>query len=90
MMRIGMRLDTSATRLSAGGLAVIGAGVVWYGLLMRPIWAAAAYGPICSHASLLGPHCPSCFAALALIGAGLALLAAGQARRNAVAARRAS
>jgi hypothetical protein len=69
--------------LAAGGAALAGGGAVWWTLLMRPIWAASAYGPICGHASLLGPHCPPCYAALAMFAAGLGLLSAGAARQRA-------
>jgi hypothetical protein len=65
----------TAQRLAAGGLAVIG-GAGWYGFLMRRIWAATAYGPICGHASGMGLHCPACYGALALILLGFGVLAA--------------
>lgn len=65
----------TAERLAAGGLAIIG-GASWYGFLMRRIWAAAAYGPICGHSSGIGPHCPACYGALALVVLGFGVLAA--------------
>lgn len=58
-----------------GALALV-AGATWYVVLMRPIVAAAAYGPICRHGGLLALHCPACYAALALAGLGLAALVA--------------
>lgn len=61
------------------GLAALAGGAGWWVTLMRPILAASTLGPICSHHGLLGPHCPSCYAALALVISGLAVLAAGQA-----------
>lgn len=61
------------------GLAALAGGVAWWTALMRPLLAASALGPICSHHGLFGPHCPSCYAALALVVAGLGLLAAGHA-----------
>lgn len=66
-------------RADVVGLAALAGGAAWWTALMRPILAAGALGPICSHHGLLGPHCPSCYAALALVVGGLALLAAGHA-----------
>lgn len=60
------------------GLAAMAAGLGWYAVLMRPILAASALGPICSHHGLLGPHCPACYAALGLALAGLGLSAASR------------
>ncbi|MDR3511508.1 MAG: hypothetical protein P4L73_07740 [Caulobacteraceae bacterium] len=77
-MRIAKFL--SANGLGAAGLAMVAGGVGWYAMLMRPILAASAYGPICGHA-LLGPHCAACYAALGMAGVGLGLVAAGEAGR---------
>jgi len=73
------RLTPAVDLIAAGGLAFV-VGGAWYAILMRRIWAAAAYGPICGHAKGIGLHCPACYAALALIGLGLGLsvLAAGR------------
>jgi hypothetical protein len=65
-----------AMDLFATGALALAGGASWYTILMRPIWAAAAHGPICGHASGAGPHCAACYGALALIGLGLTLLAA--------------
>ena len=56
-------------------LACIGAGAAWLGYLMGPRIAAASLGPICTHGGGVFGHCPGCYAAAALILAGLALLA---------------
>jgi hypothetical protein len=62
------------------GLACAGVGVSWYVALMRPLWAAAALSPICGHSGLFAVHCPSCYAAAALVVAGLTVAAAAPAR----------
>jgi hypothetical protein len=60
------------------------AGAAWLGAL--GLWAAAmgprlaaqfAFGPICSGHGLLALHCPACYAAAALAGAGALLAAIG-------------
>jgi hypothetical protein len=61
------------------GLAALAAGVGWYAVLMRPILTASAFGPICGHHGLVGPHCPACYAALSLAVAGLGLVASSSA-----------
>ncbi len=74
------------TRSDPVPLALLGAaaslttiGGVWYAALMRGIWAAEALGPICRHGGPLALHCPACYAALAMILAGVGLAgAAGQ------------
>lgn len=53
------------------------AGMAWYAVLMWPIVRAAQLGPICSHAGSLALHCPSCYAALALVGTGLGVMLVG-------------
>ena len=69
-----------------GGVLSAVLGAVWYLVLMRPIGLAAAAGPICGHRGLLITHCPPCYAALALVVAGLAAIAAGvRANRRAAA-----
>jgi len=70
----------SSDALLAAGLVVAGAGLTWYGVLMRPIWAAASLGSICGHAGLLVAHCAPCYAALALVVAGGGLAGAGVSR----------
>jgi hypothetical protein len=80
MTRGARRLKLTGDRIAAIGLASFGAGIVWYALLMRPILAAAAYGPVCGHASLFAPHCAPCYAALAMVAAGLGLLALAETR----------
>ena len=62
----------SHARLAIAAL-LTGSGIAWIDLLMRPRWAASALGPICSHAGLLAPHCPACYAAAALVAAGMAM-----------------
>ena len=64
-----------ATRqsLKALGILFAGAGIVWIDQLMRPRWMAAMLGPICGHAGALALHCPACYAAAALIVAGVGL-----------------
>ena len=57
------------------GVLALASGLAWYASLMRPLWAARTLGPICGHASAIGPHCPPCFAALALAVLGLGLTA---------------
>jgi hypothetical protein len=75
--------DRITWSLTGVGAAAAGGGVTWYVALMQKVVAATAFGPICGHSDLLGPHCPSCYAALGLAGAGLALLAAAESRRAA-------
>jgi hypothetical protein len=65
--------------LVAGGLVV--GGTAWYAELMSPVWAAEALGPICAHAGALALHCPACYAALAMVGAGLGLATLGLSAR---------
>lgn len=60
--------------LDAGGAAAAALGAVWYLSLMRPVWAAAAFGPICGHQGVFVAHCPGCYAAAALMAVGLGLL----------------
>ena len=55
----------------AVALGASAAGALWYGALMRGIWAAQALGPICHHGGPLALHCPSCYAALAMVAGGL-------------------
>jgi hypothetical protein len=74
-------IDATTRGLAAVGAAAAGGGAVWYVALMQKVWAATAFGPICGHSDLLGPHCPSCYAALGLAGVGLAMLAAAESRR---------
>ena len=61
-------------------LGVSTAGALWYGALMRGVWAAQALGPICHHGGPLALHCPSCYAALAMVAGGLAASAGLAAR----------
>jgi hypothetical protein len=89
MKRGVRRLRLTADQLGAAGLAAFGGGLVWYAVLMRRVLAAASYGPICGHASLFAPHCPPCYAALGMVGAGLGLLALAEARRGRAASQRA-
>lgn len=63
-----------ADAIAAGGLAIVGGGA-WYAILMRRVWAATAYGPICGHSSPFQAHCVGCYASMALIVAGLGLIA---------------
>ena len=73
-----MRRQDPPSNLQAVGAALVAAGVFWYGLLMRPLWQAEAFGPICRHSGLV--HCPACYAALAAVALGLSrsgLAAAG-------------
>jgi len=74
-------IDTTTYGLAAVGVAAASGGAAWYVALMQKVWAATAFGPICGHSDMLGPHCPSCYAALGLAGAGLAMLAAAESRR---------
>lgn len=71
-----------AVPVAAAGLVAAGSGAAWYVLLMRKILSATAYGPICGHEALLGPHCQSCYAALGLAGVGLGLMLGAEARRT--------
>jgi hypothetical protein len=64
----------SATTLQAGGVLATSFGAVWYLSLMRPVWAAASFGPICGHQNVLVAHCPGCYAAVALMAVGLGLI----------------
>lgn len=73
--------DNTTRGVAAAGAVAAGGGMVWYVALMQKVWAATALGPICGHSDLLGPHCPACYAALGLAGAGLAMLAAAESRR---------
>ena len=68
--------------LAAIGAACALAGAAWYAALMRPLWLAVAAGPICGHRGLLVAHCPPCYAALALVVAGLGAVAAARALRR--------
>jgi hypothetical protein len=77
-MRTARQFIARADQLAGAGLAAIAGGGAWYVLLMRRIWTASAYGPICSHGSLAQPHCPACYAALGLAALGLALVAAAE------------
>ncbi len=63
--------------LIRGGAVSAVLGAVWYLVLVRPTALAAIAGPICGHRGLLIAHCPPCYAALALVVAGLAVIAAG-------------
>jgi len=82
MARGAERLKLTADQAAAGGLAAFGGGLAWYALLMRPVMAAAALGPICDHGSILAPHCPPCYAALAMAAGGLGLLVLARTRRR--------
>jgi hypothetical protein len=55
----------------------LAAALALYAQAMAPrLLAQAAYGPICSgHGSVWAPHCPICYAAVALAFAAAALLA---------------
>lgn len=81
-MPTAKRLVETADAFAAGGLAIV-VGGVWYAALMRAVGAAAAYGPICGHTSALQAHCTGCYAALALVGLGLGLLASAGVRSGA-------
>lgn len=68
----------AATReRNAAAITMTAVGAAWLTWLMGPSLAALGtaltYGPICSHAALFGAHCPACYAAVALIGMGVAL-----------------
>jgi hypothetical protein len=63
------------------GLGSAGVGLVWYAVLMRETWAAAALSPICGHSSLIVAHCAPCYGALGLVAGGL-LAAAGLTART--------
>lgn len=76
-------MDAATHGMTVVGAAAASGGAVWYVALMQKLWAATAFGPICGHSDLLGPHCPSCYAALGLAGVGLAMLAAAESRRAA-------
>lgn len=82
MTRIASQMTLSVDQLATAGLTAFGGGIAWYAVLMRRTAVAAAYGPICGHASLAGLHCPSCYAALSMAAAGLGLLAPALARRG--------
>jgi hypothetical protein len=71
----------------AAGLAGVAVGLVWYGLLMRGLWAAQAIGPVCHHDGAFATHCPACYAALALVAAGSLAIVRALAPRLAVRAR---
>ena len=68
---------------TAVSVLMISVGAVWLGWLMTPRWAALASGPICGHTAFFGAHCPTCWAALSLIGVGGALAASRLRRRAA-------
>ncbi|HWA62992.1 MAG TPA: hypothetical protein VG939_16550 [Caulobacteraceae bacterium] len=72
-----MRRDRDSRNASGvmTGFAVAAGGAAWFWTLMSPIWEAARFGPICGHGAALVAHCPSCYAALALVAAGLAAAA---------------
>jgi hypothetical protein len=59
------------------GLGAIAAEGAW----LHMAWLARTYGRVCGQAGFA--HCPACPATLALIGSGLALLAAASAGRHA-------
>lgn len=75
-MRRSNNRQASGAALVAPGLGALLSlvGAVWYAALMQPVIRAGQLGPICSHAGSLALHCPSCYAALALIGAGLGVM----------------
>jgi hypothetical protein len=82
MTRIASQMTLNVDQFAIAGLTAFGAGIAWYAVLMRRIAVAAAYGPICGHASLAALHCASCYAALSMAFAGLGLLATAEARRR--------
>ena len=65
-------IPTEATRSIGPALCWISSalGGLWYADLMRGPWAAAALGPVCHHGGPLALHCPSCYAALAVMALG--------------------
>ncbi len=56
----------------AFSMASMSLGAAWLALLMRPYAAVGLLGSICTHAPMALPHCPACYAAAALIAAGIA------------------
>ena len=76
--RMVPRPGTAQAR-GSGGVAAAALGMAWYVSLMRPVWAAAALGPICGHHGLLVVHCPACYLAVALMAAGAGLVATARA-----------
>ena len=77
------RFDPLPTALLGAAASLTAVGGLWYAALMREIWAAEAFGPVCRHGG--GPlalHCPACYAALAMVLAGVVLAAATGARRE--------
>ena len=71
---------------NAAAITTIAVGAAWLAWLMGPSFvafgAALTYGPICSHAAPFGAHCPACYAAVALIGLGMALGFSGRGNRS--------
>ena len=57
----------------AASVLLIAAGFAWLYLTMHLRLAASALGPICGHVGLFVLHCPACFAAAAMIAAGVAI-----------------
>jgi hypothetical protein len=54
--------------------------LLWIATMAPRLEAQRLYGPICS-AHGAGLHCPSCYAALAMAVAGVALFSIGSGRR---------
>jgi len=75
------RSDPIPLALLGAAASLTALGGVWYMALMRGIWAAEALGPVCRHSGPLALHCPACYAALAMILAGVGLAGAA-ARRS--------
>ena len=63
----------SAFERRAAAFLMAASGIVWLELLMRARWSAEAFGPICAHSGAFALHCPSCYAATAMIAAGVVI-----------------
>jgi hypothetical protein len=74
----------------AAAFVMAASGAAWLDLLMQPRWSVSALGPICGHGALFALHCPSCYAAAALIAAGAGLAVSAMARAQAAAPARAA
>jgi hypothetical protein len=68
-------------RPASVGITLLALAGSLYASVMGPrLWTQAVYGPICSGHAVWAMHCPACWAALALAGAGAMAIAQSIAR----------